>query len=553
MIRATLVLLAAWVVVPRLRHRSAAERHLLWLLALCVAAALPPLSLVVPAWRPEWAARIAQSWPVTLDGLDGWAFQGGPDVVVRATGVESVAWAWTDWLALSWALGSLGVLLLLAAEGVKLARLLSSAEPITDPRCAGISRAVSHRLGLARAPLLLCSAQALMPMTWGSRRPRVLLPGSSVDWSDERLEAVLAHEFAHIRRRDWLAHMIAQAVCAAYWFHPLCWAAQRAICREGEQAADDDALRLGLDAGDYAAHLVEIVRSSRVRVPAPTMAMARASHLEKRVQALLDRSLNRRAVSSAMTRTAAAVGIAVAVPLAAVAPAGAVDVDVRTLDLAALMPTSAPLAIEPPPPAVRRVRVSSASLDADVAPAIAEYTTPPLYSDRARQRGVEGVITIGVRVGADGRLTRLRVVKGLGDGLDQNALVALRQWRFLPGTREGRPVAMDVEVDVEFNLQSQAVNELIANDMATLVGPGVAPPRVVRTGDRLPAGEARGTVILDVVLLEDGSPRIVRILQSLSPEADESAVSHFEQWRFSPATKNGVPVKVRMNAEVRFR
>jgi TonB family protein len=97
------------------------------------------------------------------------------------------------------------------------------------------------------------------------------------------------------------------------------------------------------------------------------------------------------------------------------------------------------------------------------------------------------------------------------------------------------------------------VNELIANDMATLVGPGVVPPRVVRTS-RLPLDgvRARGSVILDVVLMQDGSPKIVRILKSLSPDADESAVRHFEQWRFSPATKNGVPVKVRMNAEVRF-
>jgi len=58
--------------------------------------------------------------------------------------------------------------------------------------------------------------------------------------------------------------------------------------------------------------------------------------------------------------------------------------------------------------------------------------------------------------------------------------------------------------------------------------------------------------VLDVVLLEDGRPKIVRILQSLDPELDESAVRQFEQWRFSPAMKNGRPVKVRMNAEVRF-
>jgi TonB family protein len=66
------------------------------------------------------------------------------------------------------------------------------------------------------------------------------------------------------------------------------------------------------------------------------------------------------------------------------------------------------------------------------------------------------------------------------------------------------------------------------------------------------AGRARGAVVLDVVLLQDGSPKIVRILKSLTPEADEQAVRHFEQWRFTPAMKTGAPVKVRLNAEVRF-
>ena len=133
-------------------------------------------------------------------------------------------------------------------------------------------------------------------------------------------------------------------------------------------------------------------------------------------------------------------------------------------------------------------------------PEIEEYTTPPLYSDEARRRGVEGVVTIGVRVGEDGHVSGARVLSGLGFGLDQNALVALRQWRFRPGRRNGTPAAMDAEVDLEFNLRSEGVNELIANDMATLVGPGVTPPRVVSMS-RVPLRglDAHGLVVLDVV------------------------------------------------------
>jgi TonB family protein len=113
-------------------------------------------------------------------------------------------------------------------------------------------------------------------------------------------------------------------------------------------------------------------------------------------------------------------------------------------------------------------------------------------------------------------------------------------------------VATEVEIEIEFSLRQQVLNELIANDMATRVGPGVTPPRAVVTVQPPPVTRGRGKVVLDVVLLEDGRPRIVRILRSVSPELDESAVRTFERWRFSPAVKDGLPVKVRMTAEVNF-
>ena len=101
-----------------------------------------------------------------------------------------------------------------------------------------------------------------------------------------------------------------------------------------------------------------------------------------------------------------------------------------------------------------------------------------------------------------------------------------------------------------FSLRNEALNELIANDMATQVGPGVTPPRVVRTQRPVSRPGVGGRVLLDVVLQEDGSPRIVRILRSGGSELDAAAVSAFEAWRFSPATRDGKAVKVRMTAEI---
>ena len=62
-----------------------------------------------------------------------------------------------------------------------------------------------------------------------------------------------------------------------------------------------------------------------------------------------------------------------------------------------------------------------------------------------------------------------------------------------------------------------------------------------------------GTVVLDVVIRQDGDSKVVRVVRSLDPDLDDSAVRAIEQWRFTAAVKNGVPVKVRMNAEVKFQ
>jgi TonB family protein len=190
-------------------------------------------------------------------------------------------------------------------------------------------------------------------------------------------------------------------------------------------------------------------------------------------------------------------------------------------------------------------------------PKVEQYTTPPLYSDEARNRGIEGIVTLEVVIGAKGNVERLRVVKGLGYGLDENALLAVRDWRFVPAVRNGVPVEAATPIDVEFNLRTAELNELIANDMATRVGPGVSPPQVIHriepqySGARA-ANKIPGAVILDAVVPEDGIPKIIRVIRSLDWQLDEIAINAVKQWRFSPAMKDGSPIKVRMNVAVNF-
>ena len=549
MIAATALLLVAWIVVPRLRRRSAAERHAVWAVTLAVAAVLPALAGFLPAYGPAWTPRLADAWGPAAPVFESAT---APRVVVRATGIEDGLSAPLVWMGGVWAAGASATLIAWLVSFNRLRRLTATAKRVQHPRVLRVASEVAGAIGLARMPALVTAGWALTPMTWGTWRATVLLPSSAADWPDERLRVALAHEFSHVQRHDWSVAALAYLACAVYWFHPLFWIVELRRHRDAECATDDRVLAAGIAPDRYAEELVAVVRSSRApRGWAASTAMARpGAQLERRVRALLAAGANRRRASSRVAAGAVAAAMMLGIPAAAFSTRPPVDVLVNATPLEGA--AGPPRAV---PTAVRGVRIRLAAFGGGplVPPRVEEFTTPPLYSERARARRIEGIVTIGVRVDESGQPMRARVIRGLGSGLDENALVALRQWRFAPGTVAGRPMAMDVEVDIEFNLASEAVNELIANDMATLVGPGITPPRVVFTGTWDAAARARrGTVLLDVVLLEDGTPRIVRVLQGLDATADDLAVRHFEQWRFSPALRAGVPVKVRMNAEVRF-
>ena len=77
----------------------------------------------------------------------------------------------------------------------------------------------------------------------------------------------------------------------------------------------------------------------------------------------------------------------------------------------------------------------------------------PEYSETARQRGVEGEVVLEIVIRQDGGVGDVRILRSLGYGLDERAMHAVQQWRFSPATRLGTPVAVVVEVAVEFVLR----------------------------------------------------------------------------------------------------
>lgn len=110
---------------------------------------------------------------------------------------------------------------------------------------------------------------------------------------------------------------------------------------------------------------------------------------------------------------------------------------------------------EPSPPKVKVLAAAAADecQEDPVKPQL-DKQVQPTYSPEARQANVEGVVKLEVTVDATGRVTEVKVLKGLGYGLDEAAVAAAKQWSFKPATRCGKAVSYVIKPGVRFQLGS---------------------------------------------------------------------------------------------------
>ncbi len=87
-----------------------------------------------------------------------------------------------------------------------------------------------------------------------------------------------------------------------------------------------------------------------------------------------------------------------------------------------------------------------------VSPPKGIYTPDPEYSEEARKAKYQGVVVLWLIVNPDGRPRDIKVARSLGMGLDQKAIEAVRNWKFEPAKKDGQPVAVQINVEVNFRL-----------------------------------------------------------------------------------------------------
>lgn len=279
----------AALLLHMLRHSAARLRY-----ALCAVALLLSLTLAALQFGASWAElRTPPATPAAQPLWGGGALKARSHSAVQAQQAEEPdPWAtqtpWRQGLAWAWLLGVVLMSLRLLAGLACVARWRRRSRPAPALWQIRLDQ-LAHRMGLGLAVelrLLPAAVDAAAgPFTVGWWRPVVLLPaGLLTGLPAPLLEALLAHELAHVRRWDYLAHLLQKAVEALLFFHPVIWWLSRRLRIERELVAD----ALAAEQLGAPRQLAEALQALALGPQAPALAAAaQGGELLQRVRALV--------------------------------------------------------------------------------------------------------------------------------------------------------------------------------------------------------------------------------------------------------------------------
>jgi bla regulator protein blaR1 len=218
-------------------------------------------------------------------------------------------------LAAVWLCGFVVVLFVWFVRWRRISSAIQEAAPLRKGREVEALRRMERVGGMQKRIELLMSRAPLEPGIFGIVRPVLIWPeGLSERLADAHLEAILAHELWHIRRRDNLAAAIHMVVEAIFWFYPLVWWLGARLMGERERACDEEVLELGTERQVYAESILKICEFC-VGSPLACVSGVTGADLKRRIACIMSERVARKLDLSRKLLLSAAGLMAVAVPV----------------------------------------------------------------------------------------------------------------------------------------------------------------------------------------------------------------------------------------------
>ncbi|HLY20445.1 MAG TPA: TonB family protein [Bryobacteraceae bacterium] len=394
-----------WIALYLLKDRSARARYAAGCAALAAMALMPVVTAFLVYNGPSAPHAVGLIAPAPhASSSAAAAAAGGP-------------FNWDGWLVRwalpAWFAGVLAFSLRLVWASRRISALRSQSQP-PDSQLLAVVEGLAERMNLARPVRVLMAAGADCPSVIGWIRPVVLLPAATVlGLTPRQLEAVLAHELAHILRYDHVVNMLQTVVETLLFYHPAVWWASARIRQERELCCDDLAVA---SCGDALCYARALTRLERLRVTPGLVLASTGGPLLYRIRRILGEAGQGPAPAKLPGILALALGL---VCLALNMPN--LQVAHGQQQTAAVEASAAENGV-PDDPGVQ-VDLGGAGV---IHRESVEYPAP------AMEKKVQGTVIVEATLDAEGVVSDARVLSGPQE-LRKAALASVLQWHFTNG------------------------------------------------------------------------------------------------------------------------
>ncbi|OOG69538.1 M56 family metallopeptidase [Algoriphagus sp. A40] len=198
-----------------------------------------------------------------------------PSIIQAEVGLESGINQATFWIEQNipllvnfWFLGALLFLFRLVNSLSEIRSLRKSSTSVSDFQLEKIVYRMAGKMGINTEVQLRISSFGVSPLTFGTFKPIILLPaGLLFQLSPAQLEAIIAHELAHVKRNDYIVNLLLSGLEVIFFFHPCYWWMNTTIKELRENAADDLVMKVGIEPKNLATSLAEVLNFAKQNPP----------------------------------------------------------------------------------------------------------------------------------------------------------------------------------------------------------------------------------------------------------------------------------------------
>ena len=215
------------------------------------------------------------------------------------------------WLVGAWAIGVMLLSVRLAGGWWRTRALRTRGIEAAPDACQRMATRLIARMRITRPVAFFVSSRVTAPIVFGHIKPVVLVPAAVLaGLSPSQLDAILAHELAHVRRHDYLVNLLQTVIETIFFYHPAVWWVSRQVRQSREECCDDIAVAACGDRKDYVEALLGLEQMRHAAAPAATAALgATGGSLLARARRLLI-DTEREGASPRLTASAIAIAVA---------------------------------------------------------------------------------------------------------------------------------------------------------------------------------------------------------------------------------------------------